>query len=194
MIGRWSSAVGAMGLQCMAKKVLTVAAPFLAFGLFLFANKITGHEIDIFYPYVISIFILIAADFLSKGNPAKQLIIYSCLGIVALVLGMIGEGLVSTFAFISVGLFCSTLWPCIFTLAIKGLGKHTNEGSGFLIMMIMGGGFISLLQGYLAGSERLGIQYSYIVGVLCFIYLAFYGWKSIGLLKAQGIEVADTAA
>ncbi len=191
MIGRWSSAVGAMGLKGLARQVLTVAAPFLAFGLFLFVNYITGHEIVIFYPYVVCIFVLIAADYLSKGNPARQLILYSGLGILALILGMLGDGIVSTFAFISVGLFCSTLWPCIFTLAIKGLGKHTNEGSGFLIMMIMGGGFISLLQGYLAGGERLGIQYSYAVGVMCFLYLAFYGWKCMQLLREQGITIAD---
>ena len=55
-------------------------------------------------------------------------------------------------------------------------------------MMIMGGGFISLLQGWLAGDNLLGIQWSYLVGVLCFAYLAFYGWKAAVILKAQGID------
>ena len=100
---------------------------------------------------------------------------------------MFADGMVSVYAFISVGLFCSTLWPCIFTLAIAGLGKYTNSGSGFLIMMIMGGGFVSLLQGYVADDSLLGIQQSYWVGVLCFVYLAFYGWKTAGILKKQGI-------
>ena len=86
---------------------------------------------------------------------------------------MAADRLTSVYAFISVGLFCSTLWPCIFTLAIAGLGRHTNQGASFLIMMIMGGGFISLLQGYLAGNNLLGIQMSYLVGVACFFYLAF---------------------
>jgi len=54
------------------------------------------------------------------------------------------------FAIISVGLFCSTLWPCIFTLAIAGLGKSTAQGSNLLIMMIMGGGVMSLTQGSFA--------------------------------------------
>jgi FHS family L-fucose permease-like MFS transporter len=94
----------------------------------------------------------------------------------------------SVYAFISVGLFCSTLWPCIFTLAIAGLGKKTNEGSGFLIMMIMGGGFVSLLQGYLASEDLLGIRYSYFVGVACFLYLAYYGWKAKSILASQGID------
>jgi MFS transporter, FHS family, L-fucose permease len=101
---------------------------------------------------------------------------------------MLSDGMVSVYAFISVGLFCSTLWPCIFTLAIAGLGRHTNEGSGCLIMMIMGGGFISLLQGFLAGDGYLGIQYSYIVGVACFLYLIFYAVRAKQILKAQGID------
>jgi FHS family L-fucose permease-like MFS transporter len=92
------------------------------------------------------------------------------------------------YAFTSVGLFCSTLWPCIYTLAIAGLGKHTGEGSNYLIMMIMGGGVISLLQGYLADDNLLGIQFSYFVGVACFAYLAFYAIRAKAILKGQGID------
>jgi MFS transporter, FHS family, L-fucose permease len=96
--------------------------------------------------------------------------------------------MISVYAFISVGLFCSTLWPCIFTLGIAGLGKHTNEGSALLIMMIMGGGVMSLLQGWLADAQLLGIQWSYVVGIACFAYLAFYAVKAKGILKRQGID------
>jgi FHS family L-fucose permease-like MFS transporter len=99
---------------------------------------------------------------------------------------MATSGMVSVYAFISVGLFCSTLWPCIFTLAVSGLGKHTSQGSSFLIMMIMGGGIVSWIQGYIA--DKTSIQASYIVGVFCFIYLAFYAWKVSGILKSQGID------
>jgi FHS family L-fucose permease-like MFS transporter len=115
--------------------------------------------------------------------------LYSIFGIAALMVGILADGWVSVYAFISVGLFCSTLWPCIFTLAIKGLGKHTNEGSSLLIMMIMGGGFISLLQGYLAGDNLLGIQGSYIVGVGCFAYLALYAILTKGIFKKQNIAL-----
>ena len=110
------------------------------------------------------------------------------MGIAALLIGMFSSGMVSVYAFISVGLFCSTLWPCIFTLAIAGLGKHTNEGASFLIMMIMGGGIISVVQGAVASDNVLGIQMSYIVGVACFVYLAFYAIKAKSILKAQGID------
>jgi FHS family L-fucose permease-like MFS transporter len=115
-----------------------------------------------------------------------MLLIFSSLGIVALLIGMFTTGMLSVYAFTSVGLFCSTLWPCIFTLAISGLGKNTNQGSNFLIMMIMGGGIVSWLQGVVA--DETNIHFSYIVGVACFAYLAFYAWKVSGILKAQGID------
>ena len=101
---------------------------------------------------------------------------------------MFTTGIVAVYAFISVGLFCSTLWPCIFTLAIAGLGKHTNQGSGFLVMMIMGGGILSLVQGALASNDVLGIRFSYVVGVVCFIYLAFYAIRAAAVLRKQGVE------
>jgi FHS family L-fucose permease-like MFS transporter len=107
---------------------------------------------------------------------------------IALLIGIFTDGLTAVYAFTSVGLFCSTLWPCIYTLAIAGLGKHTSQGSNFLIMMIMGGGIVSLIQGVLAEDSLLGIQWSYLVGVACFAYLAFYAVRAQTILKSQGID------
>jgi FHS family L-fucose permease-like MFS transporter len=162
--------------------------PYLAFAVFLLINTIFQHDISPFYVYGFVIIALIIGDLLSRGNPARQLLIFSLCGIAGLIIGMLADGMVSVYAFISVGLFCSTLWPCIFTLAIAGLGRHTNQGASFLIMMIMGGGFISVLQGWLADDKMLGIQASFIVGVLCFVYLAFYAIRAKVILKRQGID------
>ncbi|MDQ6762067.1 MAG: MFS transporter [Bacteroidota bacterium] len=188
MIGRWTSSVGAFDIKMSTQKMLRFVMPYLAFLVFLIINKVANHDITPFYIYALIIVVLIVADILSKGNPARQLLIFSCLGITALIIGMLADGLVSVYAFISVGLFCSTLWPCIFTLAVAGLGKHTSEGSNFLIMMIMGGGVISVLQGYIASPAIIGIQFSYIVGVACFLYLAFYAIRAKSILKGQGID------
>lgn len=188
MIGRWTSAAGAFDVKRGVRVILNFLMPYIAFGVFLMVNKIANHDVTPFYIYAFVILTLILADILSRGNPARQLLIFSLVGITALFIGMLSSGMVSVYAFISVGLFCSTLWPCIFTLAIAGLGKHTNQGSGFLIMMIMGGGFISLLQGVLSSDNLLGIQWSYLVGVACFAYLAFYAWKVKRILNTQGID------
>ena len=186
MIGRWTGAVEAFTDNMSTQKILRFIAPYLAFGVFLFVNKLMDHDLTPFYVYALIILVLIAADMASKGNPARMLLIFSVLGILALLIGMSTTGMVSVYAFTSVGLFCSTLWPCIFTLAISGLGKHTSQGSSFLIMMIMGGGIVSWLQGYVA--DVTTIHASYVVGVLCFAYLAFYAWKVSGILRNQGID------
>ncbi|RZJ92439.1 MAG: MFS transporter [Chryseobacterium sp.] len=186
MIGRWTGAVEAFTDNVSTQKILRFIAPYLAFAIFLGVNAFMGHDLAPFYVYGLIILVLIAADMASKGNPARMLLIFSAIGIAALLIGMFTTGMVSVYAITSVGLFCSTLWPCIFTLAVSGLGKHTSQGSSFLIMMIMGGGIISWLQG--AVSEYTGIQYSYVVGIICFAYLAFYAWKVSGILRSQGIS------
>lgn len=192
MIGRWTGAVDAFDVQAGMGKLLKFLAPYLAFSVFLLVNAIAQHELSHFYVYAAIVLVLIAADMLSQGNPAKMLGIFSLLGIAGLVIGMSTTGMVSVYAFTSIGLFCSTLWPCIFTLAISGLGKHTGQGSNYLIMMIMGGGIVSWLQGFVA--DKIGIQMSYLVGVVCFAYLAFYAWKVQGILRAQGIKLGKASA
>lgn len=192
MIGRWTGAVEAFTNDISLRKILRFIAPYLAFGVFLAVNAIAKHDLTPFYVYAIVILVLIVADIASKGNPARMLLIFSLLGILALGVGMSNDGMVSVYAFTSVGLFCSTLWPCIFTLAVSGLGNNTSQGSSFLIMMIMGGGIVSWLQGYV--SESIGIQASYIVGVLCFVYLAFYAWRVKSILIEQGISFDENVA
>jgi len=184
MIGRWTSAAGVFNLSAHLKSLLGVILPFIAFGIFLLVNYIAGTELSIFYPYAGIVVLLVIADKISQGNPSRQLFIYSVLGIISLLVGIFASGMTSVFAFISVGLFCSTLWPCIFTLGISGLGDKTNTASSLLIMMIMGGGFVSALQGALSSNNLLGIQYSYFVGVICFVYLAFFAWKVKGISKS----------
>lgn len=186
MIGRWGGAVEAFTNTKSMQMIFKFIAPYLAFGVFLGVNAIAQHDLAPFYVYAAIIVVLIVADLASKGNPATMLMLFAFLGIIALVVGMTTEGMVSVYAFTSVGLFCSTLWPCIFTLAISGLGKKTTQGSNFLIMMIMGGGLVSFTQGLVADATT--IKMSYIVGVVCFAYLAFYAIVVKGILKRQGIN------
>lgn len=189
MIGRWTGAVEVLSNNKSTQKLLKLLMPYLAFLLFLGVNTIAGNDLSPFYIYALVILILIAADLLSQGNPWRMLFIFSVLGALGIITGMCTDGMLSVYAFTSVGLFCSTLWPCIFTLAISGLGKHTSQGSSFLIMMIMGGGIVSWLQGYVA--DLSNIQASYGVGVVCFVYLAVYALVVKGILQKQGISFEE---
>ena len=76
-------------------------------------------------------------------------------------------------AILLVGLCNSIMFPTIFSLAIAGLGRHTSQASGILCLAIVGGAIIPLLQGYLADS--FGIQRAFLVAVLCYGYIAYYG-------------------
>jgi MFS transporter, FHS family, L-fucose permease len=192
MIGRWTAASGALGFNKQTQQILKVVMPYLAFGVFLLVNTIAKTDVQPFYIYGLVITALIACNFYANGDPAKELLTFSIMGIIAIIIGMASNGgMVSVFAFCSVGLFCSTLWPCIFTLAISGLGRHTSKGSNSLIFMIMGGGVISILQGFLADDKYLGINLSYIVGIMCFAYLAYYAVKAKSDLKKQGIDLSQ---
>lgn len=192
MIGRWAGAAGAFGVGTSTKRMLTILLPYLAFGVFLAVNAIARHEISQFFGYALVIVAMIAATFAGGGNPARMLLYFALCGIIALLIGMATTGKMSVVAFISVGLFCSTMWPCIFTLAITGLGRNTNQGSSLLIMMIMGGGIISWLQGWLA--DQTTIHFSFIVGVVCFAYIAFYAARMPAVLRRQGIDLDKLAA
>ncbi len=194
MIGRWTSAAGAFNLDAGAKQKLSILLPFAAFSIFALVNFVAGYDISQFYPYLFIVILLATADAVSDGNPARQLFIYSLLGMAALITGIFAHGIISVFAFISVGLFCSTLWPCIFTLSIAGLGNKTNTASSLLIMMIMGGGIVSLIQGALADDNVLGIQHSYWVGVVCFAYLAFFALNVQRELKKRGVDFGKVEA
>ncbi|WP_202841734.1 MFS transporter [Luteimonas saliphila] len=187
MIGRWAGAAGAFEVGMNARRMLTVLLPYVAFGVFLAVNAIARHEITQFLGYSLVIVLMIGATFASRGNPARMLLIFSLCGIAALLIGMFTSGKASIVAFISVGLFCSTMWPCIFALAITGLGRNTNQGSSLLIMMIMGGGVVSWLQGWLA--DVTSIHMSFVVGVVCFAYLALYAARAPGILRRQGIDL-----
>ena len=194
MIGRWTAASGAMGLSGTARQAMRWVMPLAAFGVFLAVNTAAGHNAVAFLPYLAAIALLTLLDWSTKGNPARQLLYYSVAGAAALILGMNAEGPLAIYAFLSVGLFASTLWPCIFTLAITGLGGRTPQASNALIMMIMGGGIVSLLQGYLADDALLGLRQSFWVGVVCFAYLAFYAVTVSRVLKSRGVDLDQLAS
>lgn len=186
MIGRWTGSIGAFNLNKKLKLVLTIIVPFLALCLVLFMNQLNGADSSQFYKYVICVALLIAAFFMGQQKPVLTLIIFGGLGTIAMLIGLLTTGQMSVFAFLSGGLFCSIMWPCIFSLATAGLGKYTSQASSFLIMMILGGAFIPPLQGLMA--DKTNIHISYIIPAICFAFLTWYAFKVKGILKTEGID------
>jgi FHS family L-fucose permease-like MFS transporter len=118
--------------------------------------------------------------------PADRLLAAVSSGALLLVLMAIAtQGHLAMWCLIAVGLFHSVMFPTIFTLGIKGLGPLTEEGSGLLIMAIAGGA-LSALQGVLA--DHVGLQLSYLLPALCYVYLVFYalwGSRPAQVLRAE---------
>jgi MFS transporter, FHS family, L-fucose permease len=185
MIGRWAGAISAFNFRSTTKKLLTFLIPLIAFGVILLTNTIAKYDVSQLYYYIICVLIQIIAFYFVGDKPVKSLLVFGVLGALAMLIGIFATGNIAVFAFLSGGLFCSILWPCIFTLSIAGLGKYTSQGSAFLIMMILGGGIIPPIQGKLA--DLIGIQASYFIPVICFAYLALFAILVERTLKKQGL-------
>jgi len=112
-----------------------------------------------------------------KIKPGKTLAFCAFVAAALVVAAMVFSGKVSMFAILSVGLFNSIMFPTIFSLAIDGLGKHTGQGSGILCMAIVGGAIIPVIQGMLADNSFIGIHHAFILPVLCYLFIAYYGLK-----------------
>lgn len=183
MIGRWAGAIAVFNPVGKLKTWLYILVPYVAFGVVLFVNFISGFDISILFWFAVCVAIQIAGFFAGKERPALTLKIFGFLGIVAMLIGLFTTGNIALFAFLSGGLCCSIMWPSIFALSIQGLGKYTSQGSSFLVMMILGGAIIPPLQGKLA--DIIGIHESYWIAVACFVYLAFFAQKVGNILNSK---------
>ena len=187
MIGRWVGAVNVFPLSSVQKNILKFVVPFVAFGVVMGATHLAGYDTSALKWYFICILVQIAAFFLTKDKPAYTLSVFGILGLTSIIIALNTTGLVAVYALLACGLACSIMWPCIFSLAIAGLGKYTTQGSAFLVMMILGGAIIPPIQGKLADLESVGIQNSFVVGGLCFAYLVYYAWFAKRSLNKQGL-------
>ncbi len=187
MIGRWAGAVNAFNLTKNKQLVLTIILPLIAFGIILTANTLAAYDMSHFYAFIVCVFIQIILIIITKNTPAKTLLAFSIFGIIALLIGLNTTGTLAVYAFLCGGLACSIMWPAIYNLSLMGLGKYTAQGSAFLVMMILGGGIIPPIQGKIA--DIIGIHSSYIVSLICFIYLLLFAFVVVRILRKQQINI-----
>lgn len=198
MIGRWNGGVNVFNTSNLINTALKFIVPALAFGVIIGANIFAGHDVSAFYIYPLWILLFIGVSFVGGKNAGKTLMLFGISGLTMMLAGLVcPDPSIAKFFFISGGLFCSIMWPAIFDLAIAGLGKNTGKASSFLIMMILGGGVIPLVQGVICDIDLtspngiMGItwtHFSYIVPLLGFAYLAWYGFYCPKILKSQGVS------
>lgn len=126
----------------------------------------------------------VVAFLIGSKRAGVTLGVFAAIVCALLVIVSIGSGAAAIWSVLVIGLFNSIMFPSIFTLAIKGLGIDTAQGSSLLVMAIVGGAIVPLFQGAVA--DWIGLQLSFIVPLICYLYIAYYGFVGS---KPKNVEV-----
>lgn len=110
-----------------------------------------------------------------KIAPNQLLAAYALINVVLCAVVMTGNGAASVYALIAVFFFMSIMFPTIFALGVKDLGKHTKRGASFQVMSIVGGASVPYLMGIVTEWQSLAISYG--IPTLCFAIVFLYGWQ-----------------
>ncbi|HEY1661850.1 MAG TPA: sugar MFS transporter [Verrucomicrobiae bacterium] len=203
MIGRFMGAFALSEMRQWLKHVLVVITPVAAFGVIMvlpgFASALhlswAASAAEICSPanalhYGLLLTVLLLAFFLGEASAHRMLALFSFVIIALLLVGMTASGDLAKWAILGVGLFCSVMWSNIFSLAIEGLGSLKSQASSLLIVAVLGVALIPPLQGFVA--DQMGIQFSFVVPMVAFAYIAFYGLY--GYRAGRQTENAPAAA
>ncbi|ARV16960.1 L-fucose:H+ symporter permease [Polaribacter sp. SA4-12] len=108
-------------------------------------------------------------------KPARVLAFCSVGAFIMVSIAMTTNGYFSLGCLASVGLFTSIVYPIIFSLSMKDLGGYTKTGSSVFLLGIVGGAIVPPLMGYI--SDVSNIRYSFIIPLVCYVYLLFFAIK-----------------
>jgi FHS family L-fucose permease-like MFS transporter len=117
----------------------------------------------------------IGSALMSKIKAEKMLVLLGILGVVLMLVSMVTQSQVAIWSLVLCGLANSIMYPTIFTLGIAELGPMTSKGSGVITIGNVGGAVIPPLFGFLA--DKIGIQYAFVLPIICYIFIAFYGFS-----------------
>jgi len=109
-------------------------------------------------------------------SSAGLLAVYAGINVLLCIVAALSHGIITVYTVIGICFFMSIMFPTIFALGIKNLKADTEFGSSLIIMSIVGGAVLPRVYGYI--SDITGnIQYGYVVPLLCFVVVAFFGLK-----------------
>ena len=183
LIGRFMGAVELSELRASLKKALLLLIPALGFVLLLVSRSWDSDQHQFVFSsgwqIVKNYLPLLALCWLAfqfgKAMAGRTLMIFSATISLLLAVSIFEGGKIAMWCVVGIGLFTSIGWPNIFSLALDGMGTYKSQVSSLLVMAILGGALLPPLQGLIA--DKSGLQISYIVPLLAYAYVAFYGWK-----------------
>ncbi|EDP6004068.1 sugar MFS transporter [Campylobacter jejuni] len=150
---------------------------FLILTMEKFANiqEITAAKYIVYYWGGAMIGRFIGSFVMTKLAPNKCLVFNSIVNICLIIMAILIGGKIAMVALLAIGLFNSIMFPAIFSLATKKLGKFTSRASGLISMAIVGGALIPPVQGLVA--DYFDLLISYLVPLLCYFYILFFAIK-----------------
>ncbi|MGQ4275735.1 sugar MFS transporter [Pseudidiomarina sp. E22-M8] len=131
----------------------------------------------------------LGAAVMQKISGNRVLAFNAIAAVVLVATTMMSSGALAMWSLLFVGLCNSIMFPTIFSLALQDLKQSRGQGSGILCLAIVGGAIVPLIQGFLA--DRIGIQMAFIVPLVCYIYIAYYGLRGY---KPRASQVAQEAS
>ena len=178
MIGRFMGAISLSDkVNTRSKRLYMALIPTIAFIVVFAIAYFRETDTRVALGFLAVLALNYAAFFLGKGIPSRLLAVFALISMGLLLVTMSTGGQIALWTVLGVGLFNSIMWSNIFTLAIDRLESFTSFGSSLLVMMIMGGAVLPLLQGIMADIPGIGVKYSFIVPLVAYAYLVFYGWR-----------------
>ncbi len=168
LIGRFMGAVELSEMKAVNKKIILAAIPIAAF---VILGLLSGWDVVKNYiPLLILCWLLFQ---FGKANAGRTLTIFCAAIIVLLLAAIIIGGKIAMWCIVGVGLFTSIGWSNTFSLSLEGTGILKSQVSSLLVMAIFGGALLPPLQGHIA--DLGGLQISYIVPLIAYSYVGFYG-------------------
>ena len=115
---------------------------------------------------------------MAKIAPNRYLAFNATIAVVLLIIAMMtgkGNADVAMWSLLAIGFFNSIMFPTIFSLATKNLGKFTNAASGVLCTAIVGGAIVPVVQGWAV--DTYSLMSSFVVSAVCYLYIVFFALK-----------------
>jgi FHS family L-fucose permease-like MFS transporter len=196
MIGRFMGAVELSEMQAAKKRVMLVVIPMIAYLVLWIAKSApldalqggsagsiitlwreafvaNGPVFLTYLPFVALCWLLFQ---FGRAQAARTLFIFALTVVALLLAAILVGGKTAMWCVVAIGLFTSIGWSNTFSLALEGTGIYKSQVSSLLVMAILGGALLPPLQGLIADATH-NLQFSFIVPLVAYAYVAFYGWK-----------------
>src|SRR5256885_1075370 len=131
-----------------------------------------------------------SGSYIMKGVPAARLLsLFSLSTLVCLLVVLLGSGVAPLWALVLIGFFHSIMFPTIFALSIKQLGRYTKLGSSLLVASIIGGAIFPAIMGFI--SDHSNIRVAFIVPLICQAYVLYFAMRGYRPVPGAGPRVPE---